>query len=161
MRAAASLKFSHCISRDFEQEATTQCFLLRGICCDLFVSRFLVTFKPYFRKEPSRIQWAVYHIVVLAVFSELFFFPFWYGIADRWAEPNLLICSEILNGEETTPPADDSFRPTIIFIIFWDFLMFYQFVLSPQIRRCAIITYKHGIYELPYAWNYNTNRNNM
>ena len=26
--------------------------------------------------------------------------------------------------------------------------MFYQIFLSPQVKRCAIITYKHGIYEL-------------
>ena len=39
---------------------------------------------------------------------------------------------------------------TIIFIIFWDFLMFHQIFLSPQVKRCAIITYKHGIYELPH-----------
>ena len=37
--------------------------------------------------------------------------------------------------------------PTIVFIIFWDFLMFYQIFLSPQFKKCAIITYKHGIYE--------------
>ena len=30
-----------------------------------------------------------------------------------------------------------------------DFLMFYQIFLSPKVKRCAIITYKHGIYELP------------
>ena len=34
------------------------------------------------------------------------------------------------------------------FHIFWDFSMFYQFFLSPQVKRCAIITYKHGICEL-------------
>ena len=39
---------------------------------------------------------------------------------------------------------------TIIFIIFWDFLIFYQISLSPQVKRCVIITYKHGIYELPH-----------
>ena len=33
--------------------------------------------------------------------------------------------------------------------IFWDFSMFYQILLSPQVKRCVIITYKHGIYELP------------
>ena len=38
---------------------------------------------------------------------------------------------------------------TIIFIIFRDSLMFYQVFLSPQVRRCAVNTYKHGIYELP------------
>ena len=27
--------------------------------------------------------------------------------------------------------------------------MFYQIYLSSQVKRCAIITYKHGIYELP------------
>ena len=26
--------------------------------------------------------------------------------------------------------------------------MFYQFFLSPQVKRWAIITYKHGIYEI-------------
>ena len=39
---------------------------------------------------------------------------------------------------------------TIISITFSDFLMFYQFLLSPQVKRCAIITYKLGIYELPH-----------
>ena len=28
--------------------------------------------------------------------------------------------------------------------------MFYQIFLSPQVKRCAIVTYKHGIYELPH-----------
>ena len=28
--------------------------------------------------------------------------------------------------------------------------MFYQIFLSPQVIRGAIITYKHGIYELPH-----------
>ena len=28
--------------------------------------------------------------------------------------------------------------------------MFYEILLSPQAKRCAIITYKHGMYELPY-----------
>ena len=28
--------------------------------------------------------------------------------------------------------------------------MIYQVFVSPQVKRCAIITYKHGIYELPY-----------
>ena len=39
---------------------------------------------------------------------------------------------------------------TIIFIIFRDFLTLQQIFLSPQVKRCAIITYKLGIYELPY-----------
>ena len=28
--------------------------------------------------------------------------------------------------------------------------MFYQISLSPQVKQWAIITYKHGIYELPH-----------
>ena len=40
-------------------------------------------------------------------------------------------------------------EPTIIIIVFRDFLMFYQILISPQVKRCVIITYKHGIYELP------------
>ena len=30
------------------------------------------------------------------------------------------------------------------------FLMFYQSLFPPQVKRCAIITYKHDIYELPH-----------
>ena len=41
-------------------------------------------------------------------------------------------------------------KPTISFIIFWDFSMSYQIFLSTQVKRWAIITYKHGIYELPH-----------
>ena len=37
-------------------------------------------------------------------------------------------------------------RCTIIFIIFWDFLTFYQIFFSPQVKLCAISTYKHGIH---------------
>ena len=29
-------------------------------------------------------------------------------------------------------------------------LMFYQIFLSSQVKRCTIITYKHGVYELPH-----------
>ena len=27
--------------------------------------------------------------------------------------------------------------------------MFYHIFLSPQVKQCAIITYKHGIFDLP------------
>ena len=40
-------------------------------------------------------------------------------------------------------------KVTITFIIFWHFLRFYQILLSPQLKRSAIISYKNGIYELP------------
>ena len=38
---------------------------------------------------------------------------------------------------------------TILVIIIWDFLIFYQNFLSPQVKRIVIISKKHGIYELP------------
>ena len=41
-------------------------------------------------------------------------------------------------------------RPTVSFIIFWDFSTFYQIFLSPQVKRWAIIIYKHCIYKLPH-----------
>ena len=28
--------------------------------------------------------------------------------------------------------------------------MFYQIFFSPQVKRCAIVTYKHGIYDLAH-----------
>ena len=40
----------------------------------------------------------------------------------------------------------------ISLIIFEDFSMLYQIFVSPQVKRCAIITYKHGIYELPHEF---------
>ena len=33
--------------------------------------------------------------------------------------------------------------------------MFYQIFLSPQVKRCAIITCKNGIHELPYELSNN------
>ena len=40
-----------------------------------------------------------------------------------------------------------------MFIIFRDFLIFYQIFYSPQVERYAIITYKHGIYKLPHEFS--------
>ena len=34
--------------------------------------------------------------------------------------------------------------------VLWDFSMIYQIFLSPQVKRWMIITYKHGIHELPH-----------
>ena len=40
-------------------------------------------------------------------------------------------------------------KSTILVIIFWDILMFYQIFLSPQVKRIVIISNKNDIYELP------------
>ena len=39
---------------------------------------------------------------------------------------------------------------TTSFIIFWNFSMFYQTFLSPQVKPYATFTYNHGMYELPH-----------
>ena len=44
----------------------------------------------------------------------------------------------------------DISRPTVVFMIFWNFLMFCQIFLAPQMKRCANITNKHRKYELPH-----------
>ena len=41
------------------------------------------------------------------------------------------------------------FKPTIMEIILWNFLMFYQIFLSPQVKRNASISNKQGLSELP------------
>ena len=41
-------------------------------------------------------------------------------------------------------------QATTIVIRFWDFLMFFQIFLSPQVKWSAIISNKHGIYEFPH-----------
>ena len=43
-------------------------------------------------------------------------------------------------------------KTAIMEIILWDFLMFYQIFLSPQVKRSAIIINKQGVYELPHQW---------
>ena len=50
------------------------------------------------------------------------------------------------------------YETTIIFIIFWEFLTLYQIFLLQQVKRCAIITYKHDIYDLPHELSNNLRR---
>ena len=38
----------------------------------------------------------------------------------------------------------------VSFILFWDFSMFCQIFLLPQVKRWPIITYKYDIYKLPH-----------
>ena len=40
-------------------------------------------------------------------------------------------------------------QATISLIIFSDFSRFCQNFLSPQVKLCVIVTYKHGIHDLP------------
>ena len=76
------------------------------------------------------------------------------------------MCGEICQKMKFTPPIELGlgeylllgqkivwlyiYRPTIMVIIFLDFLMFYQIFLSPQVKQIVIISNRHGIYELPH-----------
>ena len=40
-------------------------------------------------------------------------------------------------------------------IILWNFLMFYQIFLSPQVKRSAIISNKQVVYKLPHKLSNN------
>ena len=39
---------------------------------------------------------------------------------------------------------------TIIFILYWDFLIFYPIFLSPQVKWCAIVNDQDGMFVWPY-----------
>ena len=41
-------------------------------------------------------------------------------------------------------------KATIMVIMFWDFLIFWQIHLSPKVKRSVIISNKHRIYQLPH-----------
>ena len=47
-------------------------------------------------------------------------------------------------GVETSPKKFD-IATILMFDVFWDFFMFHQIFFSPQVNRCTIITYKHGM----------------
>ena len=48
------------------------------------------------------------------------------------------------------PRQENEVSATIILIILWDILMFYQIFLLPQVKQCVIINHKHATYELPH-----------
>ena len=93
-------------------------------------------------ENDCRFEWSILLILSLKVKSVESRFLDWkttfklkdgtFFLRQQW------ILFSILNG----------YSPIIIFI-FWDFLMFYQIFFSPQVKRWAIITYKHDVYELP------------
>ena len=42
------------------------------------------------------------------------------------------------------------YQSAIMDIMFRDFLIRYQILFSPQVKRSVIISNKHGIYQLPH-----------
>ena len=65
-------------------------------------------------------------------------------VVNRLSKQRLKLCNKL-----DIQQSNDLERPSISFIIFWEFLMFYQIFLSPQVKPWTIISYEHGIYELP------------
>ena len=67
---------------------------------------------------------------------------------------HLEVCWENLNSilhplsATIISPECNSPVPTIIFEIFWDFLVFYKISFSLQVKQCAIISHKRSMYEL-------------
>ena len=56
----------------------------------------------------------------------------------------------VANSKKSTKEHPLHFKhATILAITFWDFLMFTQIFLSPQVKRLVIISNKHSINELP------------
>ena len=67
---------------------------------------------------------------------------------SRWRLKRLRLQSNVIISFFKVTPLEPNLQS---FIIFWDFLLvFYQIFLSPQAKRWAIITYKHGIYWFPH-----------
>ena len=61
-----------------------------------------------------------------------------------------ILCGHPLWMTPMSKSFNESGNTTISFIILWDFSMFYEIFLSPQVKQCAIITYTYGVYELPH-----------
>ena len=62
----------------------------------------------------------------------------------------LNLTNSVYNFSNKNSKTENSGIKAATIFIFWEFLMFNQILLSPQVKRCAIITHKHGIYELPH-----------
>ena len=45
------------------------------------------------------------------------------------------------------------FKTTVVDKIFSDFLILYQILFSPHVKRSVIISNKHGIYKLPHEFS--------
>ena len=87
----------------------------------------------YFLYSKSEIDPFISNMTIFSTVSVSF------DLSFRW--DSAWVCHELRTENE-------GICPTVIFIIFWGFLMFYQIFLSPQVKRSAILTYKHGIYKL-------------
>ena len=88
-------------------------------------------------KGPFKGKFLLLWYLPLKSANELNFLPFFLLNCGHW----------ILKKKEGN---FNHYKCTISFIIFWDLSMLYQIFLSPQVKWCAIITYKQGIYELPH-----------
>ena len=113
------------------------------IWCSLDFCRFFHLVMRTFNSVMSS------HILVMRYFGLIWLCSLFMYVAfmmDR-GEYTPRLKSELKVLETWTFPRSIPFRSTIIFIIFGDFFHFHQIFFSRQVKSCAIITYKHGIYE--------------
>ena len=102
------------------------------------------------------------NIVRLVLFIVLLWLPksyfdWWFYFSVQRNKIYLQCCNRYLNSQckSWSYSYINGFAlTTILVIIFWDFLMFYQIFLSPQVKRIVIISNKHAIcgymlHELP------------
>ena len=75
-------------------------------------------------------------------FRHSLYFLLWNAVLQKSLPKQIRLISTYLRYSHT--------ETTIIFIIFWDFLTFYQISLSPQVKQSAIISNKHGANKLPH-----------
>ena len=142
MKAAEPLN-SPCISRDFEQEATTQGFPLRWLCCDFFVSRFLVTFKCYCRFGWTFQNTAINILLILltaVALSEFSFFRFWH-LEFKTNLDLKFSCSKILNAEGSKPLAKNAWQSRFTTFMFIVFNFFKKCTLSSR-TSCIVVLLK-------------------
>ena len=108
------------------------------------ISRYLF---PGFK---TVILWSVHSKWFMSFFTKIWFVKTSKGTRGAsFDEFTGLIAMKMRLQMKNRSPRYNLNRFTIIFIIFWDSLMFYQIFLSQQVKQCAIIAYKHGIYKLP------------
>ena len=62
---------------------------------------------------------------------------------------NLMLLNSVIYIDKTQIAAITQLL-CLVKVIFWDLFMFYQIFFSPLVKRCTIISYKHGIYEFPH-----------
>ena len=74
----------------------------------------------------------------------------WFFLRFSWQYNYLKVQNRRCKRKVSCISSNLQIKPSIMVVIFWDFLIFDQIFLSPQVKRTASISNKHAIYELPH-----------